>query len=162
MSMISFDAGSHRFHLRAAAIVVRGDDVLLHRAVGDDFWALPGGRVESGEAAATAVVRELHEELGLVIEAGPLVLLVENFFVYGGEQHHEVGLYFTAEAQAGSRVLTDPGPYKGVEGSRSLIFAWFPRSALNQVDLRPDLLVGALAAQDLSFRHVVQRGKTGG
>jgi 8-oxo-dGTP pyrophosphatase MutT (NUDIX family) len=162
MSMISFDAGSHRFHLRAVAIVVRGDDVLLHRAEGDDFWAWPGGRVESGEEATTAVVRELQEELGLVIRPGPLVLLVENFFVYGGERHHEVGLYFTAEAQAGNRVLTDPGPYKGVEGSRELIFAWFPRSALNRVDLRPDFLVGALAAQALPFRHVVQRDENAG
>lgn len=157
MSMISFDAGSHRFHLRAAAIVLRGDDVLLHRAEGDDFWALPGGRVESGEEATTAVVRELHEELGLVVQAGPLVLLVENFFIYGGMKHHEVGLYFRAEAQAGSRVLAQPGPYRGVEGARELIFAWFPRSALNEIDLRPDFLVDALAAQDLAFSHVVQR-----
>ncbi|KQU81681.1 hypothetical protein ASE08_24635 [Rhizobacter sp. Root16D2] len=160
--MISFDAGSHRFHLRAAAIVVRGDDVLLHRAEGDDFWALPGGRVESGEEAVTAVARELHEELGLVIQPGPLVLLVENFFVHGGERQHEVGLYFTAEAQGGSPVLAGPGPYRGVEGSRELIFAWFPRSALNQVDLRPEFLVGALAGQDLSFRHVVQRDRHAG
>jgi len=162
MSMISFDAGSHRFHLRAVAIVLRGDDVLLHRAEGDDFWALPGGRVESGEEATTAVVRELHEELGLVIHPGPLVLLVENFFVYGGLKHHEVGLYFTAEAQAGSRVLTDPGPYRGVEGARELIFAWFPRSALGDVDLRPSFLVRTLAAQDLAFTHVVQRDENAG
>jgi ADP-ribose pyrophosphatase YjhB (NUDIX family) len=157
MSMISFDAGSHRFHLRAVAIVVRGDDVLLHRAEGDDFWALPGGRVESGEEASTAVVRELHEELGLVVQPGPLVLLVENFFVYGGLKHHEVGLYFTAEAQPGSRVLTEPGPYRGVEGARELVFDWFPRSALGDVDLRPSFLVQTLAADRLAFTHVVQR-----
>ncbi|NKI97025.1 NUDIX domain-containing protein [Rhizobacter sp. SG703] len=162
MGMISFDAGSHRFHLRAAAIVVRGDDVLLHRAEGDDFWALPGGRVESGEEAAIAVARELHEELGLVIEAGPLVLLVENFFVYGGERQHEVGLYFMAEPQAGSPVLAGPGPYRGVEGTRELVFAWFARSALGEVDLRPCFLVDALGAQELSFRHVVQRDQRAG
>jgi 8-oxo-dGTP pyrophosphatase MutT (NUDIX family) len=160
--MISFDAGSHRFHLRAVAIVVRGEDVLLHRAEGDDFWALPGGRVESGEEATTAVVRELQEELGLVIRPGPMALLVENFFVYGGVKHHEVGLYFTAEAQPGSRVLTEPGPYRGVEGARELVFAWFSRSALKEVDLRPDFLADALAMQDLAFRHVVQRDMNAG
>lgn len=162
MSMISFDAGSHRFHLRAAAIVVRGDDVLLHRAEGDDFWALPGGRVESGEAASTAVVRELQEELGLVVQPGRLVLLVENFFAHGGLQHHEVGMYFQVDAQAGSRVLTQPGPYRGAEGARELVFDWFARSALEGVDLRPSFLVQALAAQDLAFTHVVQRDENAG
>lgn len=157
MSMISFDAGSHRFHLRAVAIVIRGDDVLLHRAEGDDFWALPGGRVESGEEASTAVVRELHEELGLVVQPGPLVLLVENFFVYGGLKHHEVGMYFKVEAQAGSRVLTEPGPYRGVEGARELVFDWFARSALGNVDVRPSFLAQTLAADRIAFTHVVQR-----
>jgi 8-oxo-dGTP diphosphatase len=33
-------------------------------------WELPGGKVESGESAANALVRELHEELG--IHAEPL------------------------------------------------------------------------------------------
>lgn len=162
MSMISFDADTHRFHLRAVAIVVRGDEVLLHRAEGDDFWALPGGRVESGEEASTAVVRELQQELGLVVQPGRLVLLVENFFAYGGLKHHEVGMYFRVDAQAGSRVLTQPGPYRGVEGARELVFDWFPRSALEGVDLRPSFLVQALAAQDLAFTHVVQRDENGG
>jgi 8-oxo-dGTP diphosphatase len=36
-------------------------------------WSLPGGRVEPGESDAAAVVRELAEETGLVVETGPLV-----------------------------------------------------------------------------------------
>jgi hypothetical protein len=59
-------------------------------------------------------------------------------------------------------VLTDPGPYRGVEGARELIFAWFPRSALADVDVRPSFLVRTLAAQDLAFAHVVQRDENAG
>lgn len=36
-------------------------------------WSLPGGRVEAGESAEAAIVREMAEETGLVVEAGPLV-----------------------------------------------------------------------------------------
>jgi ADP-ribose pyrophosphatase YjhB (NUDIX family) len=37
------------------------------------LWSIPGGRVESGESPAEAAVREVGEETGLVVEAGPLL-----------------------------------------------------------------------------------------
>ncbi|OUM03252.1 hypothetical protein A8M77_06220 [Variovorax sp. JS1663] len=39
--MISFDAHTHRFNLRAAAVVLHEGAVLLHRIEGDDFWSMP-------------------------------------------------------------------------------------------------------------------------
>lgn len=36
-------------------------------------WSLPGGRVEPGETDREAVVREVAEETGLVVEAGAFV-----------------------------------------------------------------------------------------
>lgn len=41
-------------------------------------WSLPGGRVEPGESAAAAVVREVAEETGLRVEVGRLVGTVER------------------------------------------------------------------------------------
>ena len=49
--------------------------LLVQRAndPGRGRWSVPGGRVESGEDDAAAVVRELREETGLRVAPGPLV-----------------------------------------------------------------------------------------
>jgi 8-oxo-dGTP pyrophosphatase MutT (NUDIX family) len=48
--------------------------VLLCQLTYKNDWDLPGGVVEVGESPQLAVAREVEEELGLAIEAGPLVL----------------------------------------------------------------------------------------
>jgi ADP-ribose pyrophosphatase YjhB (NUDIX family) len=55
--------------LPAAFAVVRNATgrVLLVRRADDGCWELPGGRVEVGESASAAVVREVAEEAGVTI-----------------------------------------------------------------------------------------------
>jgi ADP-ribose pyrophosphatase YjhB (NUDIX family) len=48
------------------------------RPPGRGLWSLPGGRVETGETDAEAVVRELREETGLSVRPGALVGRVER------------------------------------------------------------------------------------
>jgi 8-oxo-dGTP diphosphatase len=57
-----------------AAILRRGDRLLLchrhpDRAWYPNVWDLPGGHVDPGELPREALVRELYEELGLVVPA---------------------------------------------------------------------------------------------
>jgi 8-oxo-dGTP diphosphatase len=49
--------------------------LLVQRAnePGRGLWSLPGGRVEPGEDDAAALVREMAEETGLVVQPGALI-----------------------------------------------------------------------------------------
>jgi 8-oxo-dGTP pyrophosphatase MutT (NUDIX family) len=62
-------APSARELLPAAFAVVRNRSgrVLLVRRADDGYWELPGGRVEVGESASAAVIREVAEEAGVTI-----------------------------------------------------------------------------------------------
>jgi 8-oxo-dGTP diphosphatase len=59
----------------AVIIDERGRLLLIKRGhePGAGLWSLPGGRVEPGETDAAALVREMREETGLVVEAGRLL-----------------------------------------------------------------------------------------
>jgi len=78
----------------AAAVILRPDGSFLlgRRPEGKPYagyWEFPGGKVEPGETAAQALVRELHEELG--IEADRYTPWITREFVY---PHAHVRLHF--------------------------------------------------------------------
>ncbi|MGE6496905.1 NUDIX hydrolase [Cupriavidus metallidurans] len=156
--MISFNTDRFRFDLRAAAILIRGGYVLLHRVETDTFWSLPGGRVELGEEATHAVAREMREELGVASEVERLLFAVENFFENEGKPHHELGLYFAISVPDDSHIVDVNRDHIGMEDTKRLVFRWFRRRELGNVELYPEFLREALQEDFPGIKHIVQRG----
>jgi 8-oxo-dGTP pyrophosphatase MutT (NUDIX family) len=61
------------------------------------FYRPLGGGIEYGESSKAAVAREIREELGVEIENVQLLDVLENIFIYEGQQGHEIVFVFDAK-----------------------------------------------------------------
>lgn len=97
-----------------AAIIGRDGRILLLRrlrAPEAGCWGLPGGKVEAYETTAHATEREIHEELGITIQARDLLCLVEQMDAVEG--HHWIAPVYLVTAWQGEPALMEPEKHEG-------------------------------------------------
>ena len=158
--MITFDRDNTCFLFRAVGIVIHDHHVLLHHAEQDNFWSLPGGRVELMERAETAIVREMREELGIAVTIERLVWVVENFFGYKQKSYHELSCYFLLQLPEDSTLLNKTSKlsgqedFYGQETNISLIFKWFPLAQLDALELYPTFLKTSLTSLPKEIKYL--------
>ena len=86
-------------NLRVGAIIMKNGKFLMVGNQKDNYLYSVGGRIQFGETAEEAVVREVFEETGVKLEIDRLGFIHENFF-YGDYAKkkdrliYEVSYYF--------------------------------------------------------------------
>lgn len=157
--MIVIDREHQRFNYRIAGLAFQNETLLVHRAEGDAFWALPGGRSEIGETAEQTLKREMVEELGAKVEVLRPLWFVENFFRYDGKDFHEIALYLLMRFLDPGPLLASNGPFIRLDDGVRLTFQWsaVDPTTLASLPLYPSFLQEAVATLPDSLQHIVHR-----
>jgi 8-oxo-dGTP pyrophosphatase MutT (NUDIX family) len=109
-------------------LLTDGERVLLALREGtgyaDGQWNLPSGKLEHGEHALGAVIREAHEEIGIQFDPDePRMVVTVHHRSRSG--HARVGLVFTVAFDAARH-----GQPVNAEPHRCAEIAWFPAGLL--------------------------------
>lgn len=92
----------HKIRVRACGLIYDENSILLvnHSQLNKsgEFWAPPGGGVELGESASSALRRELHEECGITVESARFQLI--NEFI--NLPLHAVEFFFLIKSYSGT------------------------------------------------------------
>lgn len=136
----------------------------LNRHAGQ--WALPGGRIDAGETALDAALRELDEELGVRLGPASVVGWLDDYVTRSGYRISPVVLW------GGADPAITPAPdevlavYRiglhALQASMPRLVA-IPESErpVLQLPLGNDLIHAPTAAMLLQFRQVAMRGRAG-
>lgn len=147
---ISFPLGNGLFNFRVVGVAVCQDKLLVHKTSSDQFWSLPGGRVDFFEATRETLLREMMEETGLEAEVQELMWVSENFFRYNDQDYHEIGFYYKM------RVLpANFHDFVSLEEDVDLHFHWHPLNELAALSIYPEFITEELIRNTSSVQHIV-------
>ncbi len=132
--------------LGVGALILRGDEIVLVERGKEPLiglWSLPGGAVETGETLIEALRREVREETGLEIEAGPVVEIFERILTdeEGRVRHHYVLIDYLCRTLGGELQAGD-------DASQA---RWIARAHLSAYELT----AGTLPVIEKAFRESV-------
>lgn len=136
--MPNVTGAAQAYPVSVKGVVLRDARVLLLRNERDE-WELPGGRLERGESPPECVMREVTEEVGWSVEAGPLldawVYRIESagrdvlILTYGcrerGDAPRAVPLVSHEHREAGLFHVDGLGALRMPEGYRRSIRDWW-------------------------------------
>ena len=148
-STISFPFENALFNFRVAGIAICKGKLLLHKTADDNFWSLPGGRVEMFEFSKETLLREMMEETGRTVEVGTLAWVAENFFEYNGSKYHEIGFYYRMNFVN----PVDQDDFVVKDGQSELLFRWHELAQIDALRIYPDFIDARLLDKTDCISH---------
>ena len=145
------------FNYRVGAIIIDSDEILMVRNSGDSFFYTVGGRVQFGESAQEAILREAYEETQIHFEIDMLAYVHENFFTmdHNNEVYHEVCMFFMLKPNSKVRMMENSS-FKEEYGDVS--YHWLPIHKLDGLLLYPEFFKTELMNLSSVTKYFVTKG----
>ena len=142
---ISFRLDNEKFNYRVCAVMVGEGKILAMHDDRSPYYFLPGGRVQIGETAENAVIREVREELGITPAIVRPLWLNQAFFTEDVDhlRYHELCVYFLMDI-AGTDLLARGEKFTVKEGYRTHTFEWLTFDRLKDEYFYPLFLKKAI------------------
>jgi len=136
---ITIDVEDYKLNVRAGAVIIHNNKVLLHRNLNSDHYAILGGRIEIGESSEETVKRELYEEIGKEIEITGYISTIENFFELKGSKYHEIMFIHKAEFinEEDKKIVET---MENIEGEDYLQYEWIDIDKIDEYPLKPQVM----------------------
>ena len=145
--------GDIKFSSRAVGVIKKNNKILFQQRVGDDYWALPGGAIETLERSKDVVVRELEEEIGLkdVKVIRPL-WFVEYFFKLEGVTWHQYIIGHLIDIF--DEEIINKDLIKGIEKNKNIIYKWIDIKDIKNSNIKPNYLKEKLIKMKEEFEYI--------
>lgn len=152
--MISYQKDNLKFNLRISAIIYdrNRNYVLLHKKRNNNFWMLPGGRVEFGEPTDEAIKREMKEELNYDLKY-EFQFSSESFFTLNNIKYHELNYYYYSQIE---QSINDEYQFNGVEGD-FYIFKWVNLKNIDKYNLLPSQIKEQIISPNTKIKKLIYK-----
>lgn len=135
---VGYKNGNENFSLRAAALIIHDNKLLLAKSDNYECYYTVGGGIHQNELSSEAVIRECYEETGYHLEIDRLVFVQERFFSLGNINYHEVVFFY----------LMKDMTFEICDGlntdQKSEHLYWIPIETLENINLVPSFLKTAM------------------
>ena len=154
MKDISIMVGNVKFNYRVGLLIIKDKKVLVEVNPVIDYVVLPGGRVKTLEDSASALQREIEEEMGIKLKTSEIKLhaFFENFFEYDGIDTHELYVLYKIDVKSDDKRFKNDMINMDSEAS---YYKWVNEEEMKTIKLLPAELKDILYSKD--FKRVVVR-----
>ena len=142
-----------KLNIRACALIIHNNKLLVHNNINENHVALVGGRVKIGESSEDTLKREIKEEMGKEIEILEYVSTIENFFDADDMPYHEIMFVYRVDfKEEEDKKIVDS--IKNIEGEDELKYDWIDLDKIEEYPLKPQILKSMIINNKFSIHEI--------